>query len=93
MLSMFPMLLMAPMWHLRIGNRRVLMQERMLRRRQMSEMMNLMRYGTAGGTSVVAVHDGHRMAFMRWLLAVRQLTAHARYFRPPDPRGGHDAGT
>jgi len=71
MLPVFPMLLMVPMWHLRIRQRRVPMQQRMLRRRQMSEMVNLMRQGAAGGASVVTVHDGHRMAFVWRLLAVR----------------------
>lgn len=57
----------------------------------MGEMMNLMtRYGIA---SVVTVHDGHRMALVRWLPTMRQLAARVRHFRPPDPRGGQDAGT
>lgn len=69
------------------------MQQGMLRRREMGEMVNLMmRYRAAGGAGVVAVHDGHRMALVRRLLAVRQLAARARHLRPPDPRGGHDAG-
>lgn len=92
MLSVFPMLLVIPMWHLRRGPRRVLMQQRMLRRREMGEMMNLMRYGAASSGSVVTVHDGHRMALVRRLLAVRQLAAGARHLRPPDPRGGQHAG-
>lgn len=90
---MFPMLLMVPMWHLRIRYRRVLVQQGMLRRCEVSEMMNLMRYGAAGGGGVVTMHDRHRMALVRRLLTMRQLAARARDFRPPDPRGSQDAGT
>ena len=90
MFSMFPILFIVSMRHLRIRYG-MLMQQRMLRRRQMTEMMNLMRYGTSGA-GAVTMHDRHRMAFVRWLLAVRQSATHARHFRPPDPRGGHDAG-
>lgn len=91
-LPVFPVLLVVPMWHLRIRYRRMLVQQGMLRRCEMSEMMNLMRYGAAGGAGVVTMHDGQRMALVRRLLTMRQLTARARYFRPPDPRGSQDAG-
>ena len=58
----------------------------------MSEMMNLMRY-RIGSVVLAGVYKGNGMAFMRRLFTVRQFTASVRYFRPPDPRGGHHAGT
>lgn len=57
----------------------------------MTQMVNLTRYGTSG-VGVVTMHDGHRITFVRRLFAARQSATHARHFRPPDPRGGQDAG-
>lgn len=77
--------------HLRIRYGVLMLQQGMLRWRQMIQMMNLTRYGISG-IGIVTMHDGHRITFIWRLFAARQSTTNARHFRPPDPRGGQDAG-
>lgn len=91
-LPVLPMFLVASVRYRRIRDRVLVQQRMLLRRRQMRQMMNLMRHRIGGGPGAVAMHNRHRMALARRLLAVRYPATYTRRLRPPDPRGGHDAG-